>query len=457
LQDATTKDAIIDADEVNYLDSENNFSLVKTTWLNIIAKLRAVFNLEYEPKKGENDNYVTDDEKTVIENTSGENTGDETAESIIDKIGTDGQIKSDYLPSYVDDVIEGYYFEAAFYSDSAHTELITAEQGKIYVDIPTNFSYRYSGSAYINISNPLDYSTNIEADKASTTKISAIKTFYDWAVGKFIDLSKLVTTWTATTLNTNVPSEKLVKDSLNLKADIAPANGSTSALRALYIARGYYKQTNTYYCVYNANTGYYEMNGLTDLTEAQMVDIYINTAVQINIGFGGISNFICMSYSNIRTSFPRTTQSGYDTTNDANRFRACNKLEVYKNYEVYGHMSYSCSSMFYGCSELHTVDFLTPSSISNVAYVADCFTGCVKLVTANVKALKVSFSFKDCPLLSLDSLQCLVTNRANGTTRITITVHATVWAKLNDSVNYPDWNALKVEAVNNQCIDFASA
>jgi len=51
----------------------------------------------------------------------------------------------------------------------------------------------------------------------------------------------------------------------------------------------------------------------------------------------------------------------------------------------------------------------------------------------------------------------MVANRANGTTRITITVHATVWSKLNDAVNYPEWNALLVDAVANQYIDFASA
>jgi hypothetical protein len=76
----------------------------------------------------------------------------------------------------------------------------------------------------------------LKPTRQARQKISAIKTFYDWAVGKFIDLTKIVTSWNATTLNTNIPSEKLVKDSLNLKADITPANGSTSALRALFVS-----------------------------------------------------------------------------------------------------------------------------------------------------------------------------------------------------------------------------
>ena len=37
----------------------------------------------------------------------------------------------------------------------------------------------------IKTSAAIEYSTNIEADKLSTTKVSAIKTLYDWAVGKF--------------------------------------------------------------------------------------------------------------------------------------------------------------------------------------------------------------------------------------------------------------------------------
>lgn len=62
-----------------------------------------------------------------------------------------GKVPAAQLPSYVDDVIEGYYYNGAFYSDSAHTTLITAETGKIYVDIDSSKSYRYSGSAFYRI------------------------------------------------------------------------------------------------------------------------------------------------------------------------------------------------------------------------------------------------------------------------------------------------------------------
>lgn len=62
-----------------------------------------------------------------------------------------GKVPAAQLPSYVDDVIEGYYYNGAFYSDSDHTTPITAETGKIYVDIDSSKSYRYSGSAFYRI------------------------------------------------------------------------------------------------------------------------------------------------------------------------------------------------------------------------------------------------------------------------------------------------------------------
>lgn len=63
-----------------------------------------------------------------------------------------GKVPSSQLPSYVDDVVEGYYYNGQFYTDSAHTQLITPETGKIYVDLNTNKTYRWSGTTYVEIS-----------------------------------------------------------------------------------------------------------------------------------------------------------------------------------------------------------------------------------------------------------------------------------------------------------------
>lgn len=65
---------------------------------------------------------------------------------------SDGKIASTYLPSYVDDVIEGYLSGGKFYKESAHSTEITGEGGKIYVDLSTEKTYRWSGSAFVEIS-----------------------------------------------------------------------------------------------------------------------------------------------------------------------------------------------------------------------------------------------------------------------------------------------------------------
>ncbi|CAB4122433.1 hypothetical protein UFOVP35_17 [uncultured Caudovirales phage] len=58
-------------------------------------------------------------------------------------LGSDTKISATYLPSYVDDVLE-YTNLAAFPA--------TGETGKIYVTLDTNKTYRWSGSAYVEIS-----------------------------------------------------------------------------------------------------------------------------------------------------------------------------------------------------------------------------------------------------------------------------------------------------------------
>lgn len=70
-------------------------------------------------------------------------------------LDNDGKVPSSQLPSYVDDVIEGYYYNSKFYRDSAHTEEITPAAGIIYVDLPNNKTYRWSGTKYTMIASDL--------------------------------------------------------------------------------------------------------------------------------------------------------------------------------------------------------------------------------------------------------------------------------------------------------------
>ncbi|WP_295093801.1 hypothetical protein [uncultured Flavobacterium sp.] len=80
-----------------------------------------------------------------------------------------GRVYSSQLPSYVDDVLEGYLQSNVFYVESSHTTVIPAEAGKVYVDITVgqkNRQYRYSGSIYIQITNGLIASTDDVAEGA---------------------------------------------------------------------------------------------------------------------------------------------------------------------------------------------------------------------------------------------------------------------------------------------------
>lgn len=79
-----------------------------------------------------------------------------------------GKVPADQLPSYVDDVLEGFLTETTegegetavvtrvFYEPNedgtaASATEIVGEKGKIYVDLATNYSYRWSGSTYVRI------------------------------------------------------------------------------------------------------------------------------------------------------------------------------------------------------------------------------------------------------------------------------------------------------------------
>ena len=69
------------------------------------------------------------------------------------------KIPNNQLPSYVDDVIEGYYHNNQFYEEDTHETVVVAEGGKIYIDIPSGNCYRWGGSTYAKITENLTIGT----------------------------------------------------------------------------------------------------------------------------------------------------------------------------------------------------------------------------------------------------------------------------------------------------------
>lgn len=69
------------------------------------------------------------------------------------ELDANGKVPSSQLPSYVDDVIEGYYKEAdgKFYEEDTYETEITGESGKIYLSLDTGIPYRWSGSVFVVI------------------------------------------------------------------------------------------------------------------------------------------------------------------------------------------------------------------------------------------------------------------------------------------------------------------
>lgn len=96
------------------------------------------------------------------------------------ELDTAGKVPSSQLPSFVDDVLEGYLSGGKFYEESTHATLINGETGKIYIDLSSGKTYRWSGSTYAEISESLALgetsSTAYRGDKGKTAYDHAQKT-----------------------------------------------------------------------------------------------------------------------------------------------------------------------------------------------------------------------------------------------------------------------------------------
>ena len=213
--------------------------------------------------------------------------------------------------------------------------------------------------------------------------------------------------------------------------------------RALYVAAG---------AVYNQNTGFYELNGLTDITERQMKTIYIQTHGAQRMYN---RNNVFESAGTIRTNLPFISYFGIGLDGKFRcAFLNCAALETAC---VTSSIAYAAdvSYMFERCPKLKKIiGQLDIRNITSNVNVTRMFYQCGLLEDVRISSLKVNISFAYSPLISIESLQYLITNAANASP-ITVTVHADVYAKIQDE-GQVDWHAL-IETAAAKQITFATA
>ena len=209
-------------------------------------------------------------------------------------------------------------------------------------------------------------------------------------------------------------------------------NAPNLALRALFIAAG---------ATYNGSTGYYELNGITDLTESDMMYIYEHK----NYHFSLNTARYFQDNKNVRTILPMNTASTvYDQLFKNNKlslvytfmnsnlevikFSKSQTLEQTKGIPT---ESGSMSAMFTNAKKLKTI---YPIDVSAVTSIGTSFDGTIALINVRLCGLKCSAIFKDSANISKESILYII-QYALPSSDITITLHTDAYAKLTNNAD----------------------
>lgn len=177
--------------------------------------------------------------------------------------------------------------------------------------------------------------------------------------------------------------------------------------------------------------GHYYLNGLGDITEKEMLDIYnVPHNKLYEQGYVGIRT---------RTVFFHGSSSTAGLTRSPNGlFMGCNALKVVAGYGVL-YFAPSCENVKYifrGCTNLEHI--VLEGFYGRYVKIEDtAFKGCSSLVTIKITQLEQGLSFADSPQISKESILFII-NEAIPTSAITITLHADAYARLADDADVVD-------------------
>lgn len=223
--------------------------------------------------------------------------------------------------------------------------------------------------------------------------------------------------------------------------------GRKLALRSLFIAAGALyndtasdiERTSPWGETVTHKVGHYYLNGLGDITENEMMNIYNesnNYILSENIACfffqSKIRTNICKKGTGWSENIPCVTKSILAFYNS--------KMEValivnpsWPSDDVYCFQAGDISSMFDFCTSLKRVVGVINVTAST-AGLKTAFSRCSALLSVKIKGLNQNIILKDSPNVEKDCIMYMVEN-ANVSTAITITLHADAYARLADDTD----------------------
>ena len=347
---------------------------------------------------------------------------------------------------------------AAQAASQTNTEISTAEQGRVTAEEQRAAAEQTRQTEFSQLKQEVQTATR-EANAAAQAANQAVENIDESLSAKQDKTDETLQT-TDKTIVGGI-------NEVNGKADDAP----TLALRKLYIEAG---------AVYNEETGYYELNGLTDITEEQMLAIYDKTK-----GFGRYGGIVATRtmgyYEGVRTNIPMQGY-GYKVNGNVENdsmypFGECIFMEVIclnPLFEIRNNSEgHGLTGLRYDYIIAGNVSFANSCKVLKIIYGNIVILGlnenmkfcnyCPLLEEVHVDKLSRSIRFCEAsPLINYESVSYLIDNAAN-TSAITVTVHPTTYSYLTGTAQpsaevggtSEEWQALLTTAQGKQ-ISFAT-
>lgn len=206
---------------------------------------------------------------------------------------------------------------------------------------------------------------------------------------------------------------------------------ASGTLRDLYISAG---------AVYNERTGFYELNGLTDITEEQMRVIYEKTwgwwiGLPILTGFGDSSartNIPCPDYKRLYYQSNCNLSSIFAVTGNLDNLEVLNFIPLrYSNESL---IKLSIRTMNWMCQgDAKPLTIMGTFDVGNVPDNNSLNIG-GNIKTINIKNLSKNIRFYNSKVLSKESVLYMI-NNSEATTAITISLQQAVYDVMKDDAD----------------------